>query len=112
MTMYERWYDGSLGGDLFRARAQCMDVNDRNYRWSDFSSKVCQMCDMGEDESLEHVVLECEKYKRDRMDMMRVILSVLGYNSDERVKTGREWVVLLLGLCRELNERMIEVVVC
>ena len=25
--MYVRWYDGRLGGDLFRARAQCMDVN-------------------------------------------------------------------------------------
>ena len=77
--MYERWYDGSLGGDLlFRARAQCMDVNERNYRWSESRSKVCQlMCDMGEDESVEHVVLECEKYDRNRM--MQVILTELGH---------------------------------
>ena len=73
--MYERWYDGSLGGDLlFRARTQCM--NERNYRWSESRSKVCQlMCDMGEDESVKHVVLECEKYERDRMEMMQVILT-------------------------------------
>ena len=45
--MYVRWYDGSLGDDLFRARAQCMDVN--YYKWSESRSKVCQMCDMGED---------------------------------------------------------------
>ena len=111
--MYERWYDGSLGGDLlFRARAQCMDVNERNYRWSESRSKVCQlMCDMGEDESVEHVVLECEKYERDRMGMMQVILTELGHSWDERVeKTGREWMVLLLGLCKETNERMIEAV--
>ena len=115
--MYERWYDGSLGGDLlFRARAQCMGVNERNYRWSESRSKVCQMCDMGEDESVEHVVLECEKYERDRMEMMQVILTELGHSWDERVeKTGREWMVLLLlllllGLCRETNERMIEAV--
>ena len=38
-------------------------------------SKVCQMCDMGDDEAMEHVVLECEKYDRDRMKMMRVILT-------------------------------------
>ena len=109
--MYERWYDGSLGGNLlFRAMAQCMDVNERNYRWSESCSKVCQlMCDMGEDESVEHVVLECEKYERDRMEMMQVILTELGHRLDERVeKTGREWMVLLLGLCRETNERMIE----
>ncbi|MPC56906.1 hypothetical protein E2C01_050872 [Portunus trituberculatus] len=66
--MYERWYDGSLGGDLlFRARAQCMDVNARNYRWSESCSKVCQMCDMGEDKMVEYVMLECEKYERDRL---------------------------------------------
>ena len=45
--MYVKWYDGSLGGDLlFRARAQCMNVNARNYRWSESQSKVCQMCNM------------------------------------------------------------------
>ena len=47
----------------------------------------------------------------DRMEMMQVILSELGHGWDERVeKTGREWMVLLLGLCRETNERMIEAV--
>ncbi|MPC40918.1 hypothetical protein E2C01_034492 [Portunus trituberculatus] len=62
--MYERWYDGSLGGgDLFRARGQCMDVNARNYRWSKSRSKVCQMCDMGEDETVKHIMMECEKYE-------------------------------------------------
>ena len=72
---------------------------------------MCQMCDMGEDKSVEHVVLECEKYERDRMEMMQVILTELGHSWDERVeKTGREWMVLLLGLCREKNERMIEAV--
>ena len=61
--------------------------------------------------SVEHVVLECEKYERDRMEMMQVILTELGHSWDERVeKTGREWMVLLLGLCRETNERMIEAV--
>ena len=53
--MYERWCDGSLGDDLlFQARAQCMDVNERNYRWSESRSKVCQMCDMGEGVLVEH----------------------------------------------------------
>ncbi|MPC14608.1 hypothetical protein E2C01_007376 [Portunus trituberculatus] len=53
-----------------RSRAHCMDVNARNYRWSESHSKVCQMCDMGEDETVEHVMLECEKYERDRHEMM------------------------------------------
>ena len=107
--MYVKWYDGSLGGDLlFRARAQCMNVNARNYRWSESHSKVCGMCNMGEDETVEHVVLECEKYDRERREMMRVILLELGCNENELVeKTGREWMVLLLGLCGETTETMI-----
>ena len=36
------------------------------------------MCDMGEDETVEHVVLECQKYDRDRIEMMRVILIDMG----------------------------------
>ena len=95
--MYVRWYDGSMNGDLSRAKAQCMDVNARNYRWSGQSrSKVCQMCDMGEDETVEHVVLECEMYDRDRMEMMHVILTEMGCEMIER--TGRQWMVMLLGL--------------
>lgn len=110
--MYVKWYEGSLGGDLlFRARAKCMDVNARNYRWSESRSKVCQMCDMGEDETIEHVMLECEKYDRDRIEMMRVIFPELGWDESERMeKTGKEWMVLLLGLSTETTEVMIEAV--
>ncbi|MPC31566.1 hypothetical protein E2C01_024860 [Portunus trituberculatus] len=94
---------------FFSELGQCMDVNARNYRWSESHSKVCQMCDMGEDETVEHVMLECEKYERERHEIMQLILSELGHNRDERVeKTGREWMVLLLGLCKGTSERIIE----
>lgn len=107
---YESWYDGSLGSDLlFRARAQCMDVNVRNYRWSESGSKMCQMCDMGEDETVEHVLLECEKYDRERMDMMRVVLTEMGCEMNALIeRTGREWMVLLLGLCGDTTVHMID----
>ncbi|MPD05858.1 hypothetical protein E2C01_101627 [Portunus trituberculatus] len=69
-----------------------MNVNARSYRWSESRSKVCQMCDSGEDETVEHVMLECVKYARDRYEMMQVVLRELG---DARVeKTGREWMEL------------------
>ena len=69
------------------------------------------MINLKDDSVEQHVVLECEKYERDRMEMMQVILTELGRSWEERVeKTGREWMVLLLGLCRETNERMIEAV--
>ena len=69
------------------------------------------MCDMGEDETVEHVILECEKYDRDRIEMMRVIFPELGWDESERMeKTGKEWMVLLLGLSTETTEAMIEAV--
>ena len=41
-------------------------------------------------------MLECEKYERDWMEMMQVILTELGHSWDERVeKTGRKWMALL-----------------
>ena len=42
------------------------------------------LCDMGEDESLEHGVLKCEKYERDKMEMMQGILTELGHSWDEK----------------------------
>ena len=33
------------------------------------------MCDMGEDETVEHVTLKCEKYDSNRMQMMHVVLT-------------------------------------
>ena len=48
---------------------------------------------------------------KDRHEMMQVILRELGHNRNERVEmTGREWMVLLLGLCGDTSERMIEAV--
>ena len=68
------------------------------------------MCDMGEDETVEHVVLECEKFERDRMEMIRVILTEMGREMNEVIeRTGREWMVLLVGLYWETSTRMIDV---
>ena len=60
---------------------------------------------------MEHVLLECDKYDRERMDMMRVVLSEMGCEMNVLVeRTGREWMVLLLGLCGDTTARMIDAV--
>ena len=71
-----------------------MDANVRNYRWLESCSKVCQMCERGEDETVEHMVLECEKYDCDRMEMMRMILTEIGCEINEVIeRTGKERMV-------------------
>ena len=91
-----------------------MNLNARNYRWSESRSKVCQKCDMGEDETVVHVMLECEKYERDRWQMNRVVQSEMGWVADEVngevERYERDWMLLLLGLNGEATERMMEAV--
>ena len=110
-----RWYDGSLGGDLlFQARAQCMNVNGRNCRWSESGNKVCQMCERGVDETVCHVILECEKYERERWEMFKVVKNEMLLLASEVngmvVRTEREWMLLLLGLSGEETDCMMEAV--
>ncbi|MPC40919.1 hypothetical protein E2C01_034493 [Portunus trituberculatus] len=63
---------------------------------------------MGEDNMVEHVMVECVKYARDRNEMMQVVLKELGNSRVEKIR--KEWMVVLLGLCGEMSERMIEAV--
>ena len=60
------------------------------------------MCAMRKDETVEHVVLECEKYDRDGMETMHVILIEMEREINEVIeRTGREWMVLVVGLYGE-----------
>ena len=45
-------------------------MNARNYRES--YSKLCQTYDMGQAESVEHVMLECKGHERDRKEIMQL----------------------------------------
>ena len=70
------------------------------------------MCDMGEDETVEHVILECAKYVNERNIMMNEVMIEIGCEENELMeKTGSEWMSLLLGLYGgETNVRIIKVV--
>ncbi|KAG0728534.1 hypothetical protein GWK47_032294 [Chionoecetes opilio] len=74
---YVRFYDGGYGGDLlFRARTKSLEVNSRMYRWKNGGSKVCVMCVTGVDETVEHLMLECERYEYARTKMLEVVVGM------------------------------------
>ncbi|XP_045115935.1 uncharacterized protein LOC123507244 [Portunus trituberculatus] len=109
----ESFYDGSRGGDLlFRARTKSLEVNSRVYRWKDGGSKVCEVCERGVDETVEHLMLECEEYGCARDRMLGVVTEEIGVEacSEMRERNAREWMEYLLGLCveRQVNGRVIE----
>ncbi|MPC80061.1 hypothetical protein E2C01_074625 [Portunus trituberculatus] len=54
-----------------------MDVNARRFRLSESRSNVRQVCDMG-DETVEHAMVECMRYARDRNEMMHLLIQMPG----------------------------------
>jgi len=75
----ELFFDGDLGSSLlFKARSKSLEVNSRVYRWMNEGSKLCRMCDVGRDETIEHLVLECPMYANDRREMMSTVTREIG----------------------------------
>ena len=71
---YEKYYDGSVGSQLlFKVRTQSLELNARTYRWNEGGVKRCMMCDLGEDETVMHVVVECDKYDGQRDRFLNVL---------------------------------------
>ena len=105
----EWWYDGSWGGELlFKARSQSLEVNARTYRWNESKSKECDMCACGMDETVYHVIVECESYMEERSELMQVVKRELGEEvfigwSDNEV----EGMSVLLGIVENANCKVI-----
>ena len=104
----ECFYDGSRSGELlFKARTQSLEVNSRTYRWENDGDKTCKMCDSGRDETIEHVLLECEKYERERRSMIEDVKEEIGSELWESMVQEGEGinptrvVLFLLGLSTE-----------
>ena len=100
MPKYECIYDGSRGGDLmFCVRANALSVNARTYRWNERREDICFMCNSGERETVEHLMMECEAYESERLEMIGVILDERGEGDGVMYeRTGDEWMAMIVGL--------------
>ena len=75
----ELFLDGNQGSSLlFKARSKSLEVNSRVYRWGNEGSKQCRMCDGGQDETVEHMFLECPRYVSERREMMSAVTREVG----------------------------------
>ena len=71
---YVRYYDGSVGSQLlFKARTQSLELNARTYRWNENGVKRCMNCDLNEDETVMHVMVECDKFDVERERFLNVL---------------------------------------
>lgn len=105
----EPFYDGSIGSELiFKARTKSLELNSRTYRWANEGNKACKMCESGEDETVEHILLKCVRYERERREMLGAIVQEIGEDEWNDVVGRYEWVIdriviYLLGLS-DLNK--------
>lgn len=106
---HEKFYDGGLGGQLlFKARSQSLELNARTYRWSANGRKECDQCTTEEHETVEHAVLRCAKYDRERSDLMNVVNEATERGVwEERMREDDNGMKFLLGLDNEVPESVI-----
>ena len=85
---------------FFKARSQSLDVNEMTYKWNKRGENLCRMCISGMEESVHHIVVECEWYRNERkiyMRKVRVLAETNMFNEwdgdDEKnvCSTGNTW---------------------
>ena len=96
---YEGCYDGSWGSSLlFKARTGSLEVNARTYRFNG-RGNMCEWCEGRENETVAHLVIECEGHEYERGMLIGNLKEVLGEEKWEVVKTGEDrGMAVLLGL--------------
>ena len=90
---YVKFYDGSWSSELlFKARSQSLEVNERTHRWNAERSKECKGCRCHADESVYHIIVECERYERERNVLIQSVSEAWGceffidWNENENLK--------------------------
>ena len=81
----EDWYKGNWGGKLlFKARSGTLEVNGRKREMNEQGCKFCEE----EKETLEHFIIECDKFRTQRQELEEKISDILGREMWETRKQG------------------------
>ena len=82
--MKEMYYDGSYASELlFKARSLSLEVNSRTYRFPLTKNKECLGRLSGIDETVEHMVCECQAYGGERKILIKNIVESAGASTLE-----------------------------
>ena len=78
--------------NLFRASRNTLEVNGRLHKWKNVS-KFCEKCmknGIETEDTLEHLLVECDHYKQERKNFEKKIVGKIGEEKMERHKRGGE----------------------
>ena len=105
----ENFYNGDWGSRLlFRARTNSLEVRDRTYRFNETREKTCLGCNMGVDETVEHIMAECPAYDGDKV--IREYKGILGEDKfRELVELEDKGLSFLLGIAENVPVQVVEI---
>jgi hypothetical protein len=106
----EKWYDGSWGSQLlFKARSQSLEVNARTHRWNVSRSKICEVCDLNEEETVVHVLVECSRYESERARLLRILEIEVGrMEMNQWFARDDRGVKVVLGFEKGMNKKAMD----
>ena len=111
----ERFYDGNwISSLLFKARTDSLELNDRTYRFNDQRTKACEQGCTTEgrlmDETIRHIMTECEGYSEAMEWAMNEYKLILGINKFREItEQGEEnGIAFLLGLEEDVPINVVE----
>ena len=100
----ENFYNGDWEAKLlFKARSNTLEVNSRIHKWKDID-KHCEKCSkkgIEIEETLEHVLVECDQYKNERENFEEKIVEKIGVEKWSNIKEKEEEIMVILGFDSE-----------
>ena len=107
----EDCYFGSLGCSLlFKARSGSLETNRRTHWYNEERTKNCQMCSLGTEETIHHLLFECRGFDVDRewaMTKYRDLLGIQGF--DLMKEKDDDGLGFILGLDEEAPRVIMEI---
>ena len=107
----EVFYSGNKGSSLlFKARTNSLEVNDRTYRFNENRERLCKMCNMGVEETLDHLIVECPVYDIARVKTMGEYKGILGESKfREIINVEDNGLGFLLGIGNQTPISVVEI---
>ncbi|KAF2365968.1 hypothetical protein FHG87_003276 [Trinorchestia longiramus] len=81
----------------------------RTWKWNEENTRLCLQCNRGVEETVEHLVLECRKYERERESLIDVVHEQYGENMwNTRCVQGDSGMGNHVGLDEECNMTVVD----
>ena len=100
----ENFYTGGWESTLlYKARSNTLETNSKIYKWKNIN-KTCEKCmkrGTEVEETLEHIIIECNHYKEEREIFENTIIGKIGENKWKEIKEENQEMENILGFVPE-----------